>query len=335
MAQKREFKRAKVGSSQSTREVRANSSSQSYSPKKAEKKVSTIVKHDNAALRAKRTVPWVLSCKEERRKIVALTSYDYSLTKIIESANAVDIVLVGDSLGSIIQGQPNTLPVTLDEVIYHTRCVARGIQHALLVADLPFLSYQVSPEQALMSAGRLLKEGGAQAVKLEGGIAMAETIARLVAVDIPVMGHVGLTPQSYHRMGGHRIQGRSQGKLSDRSGELVLRDAKAVEEAGAFAIVLEGIPAELASEITNEIRVPTIGIGAGADCDGQILVAHDMLGYNQEFAPRFVKRYRELAIDIEKAFQEYAQDVRTQRFPAAEHTFFDIDQAEKVRVVKK
>ena len=227
--------------------------------------------------------------KAERTPIAMLTAYDFPFARIFDAAG-VDVLLVGDSLGMVVQGADSTLAVTLDEVIYHARMVARARQRALVVADLPFLTYQVSVEKALANSGRLIKEGGAEAVKLEGGITMAETIRHIVDIDIPVMGHIGLTPQSIHRMGGHRVQGRKSGQAAGCR-ERLLEDAAAVEHAGAFALVLEGIPAELAKEITERASIPTIGIGAGIECDGQVLVMHDVLGLSESFLPRFAKPY--------------------------------------------
>ena len=248
-----------------------------------------------------------------------LTAYDYPFARIFDQAG-VDLLLIGDSLGMVVQGADSTLPVTLGEIIYHVKMVVRGRQRALVVADLPFLSYQVNPEQALRSAGRLIKEGGAEAVKLEGGITMAETIRRLVDVDIPVMGHIGLTPQSVHRMGGHRVQGRRSGRAPGCR-ERLLEDAAAVEQAGAFAMVLEGIPAELASEITNRVTIPTIGIGAGPECDGQVLVMHDVLGLSESFIPRFAKPYANLWQDASAAATSYIREVRERAFPSREHCY--------------
>lgn len=257
--------------------------------------------------------------KAEGRPITMLTAYDFPFARIFDRAG-VDVLLVGDSLGMAVQGADSTLGVTVDEILYHTRIVARARQRALLVADMPFLSYQVSVEQAMLNAGRMIKEGGAEAVKLEGGVTMADTIRRLVDVDIPVMGHIGLTPQSIHRMGGHRVQGRQSGR-GPGCRERLLEDALAVEQAGAFAVVLEGIPAELASEITSRLAIPTIGIGAGADCDGQVLVMHDMLGLTDGFRPRFAKAYANLWRDATEAATAYLRDVRGRAFPAEEHTF--------------
>lgn len=282
------------------------------------------------------TVPYLLESKEygeskehgeskERgQTIAAVTAYDYTSACLIEQAgDAIDLVLVGDSLGSVIQGHENTLPVTLDDVLYHTKCVRRGLYRALLVADLPFLSYQASVEQAITSSGRLLKEAGAEAVKLEGGESMRETIAALSRCDIPVVGHVGLTPQSYHRMGGHRIQGKRNPSASQSSAQQILEDAKAVEEAGAFAVVLEGVPGEVAAEITESLHIPTIGIGAGPQCDGQILVLHDLLGLTPGKKPRFVKTFAELGEASVQALQRYSDEVRSGVFPSEQHTFSD------------
>ena len=251
------------------------------------------------------TVPDILSFKHHK-KITALTVYDYSFAKLFD-AQDIDVLLVGDSVANVIQGYPTTLPVTLDEIIYHTKAVCRAVRHSLVVADLPFMSYQVSPIQAVESAGRIIKESGAQAVKLEGGLALAETIAKLTSFDIPVMAHVGLTPQSVHRMGGHKIQGKTG--IGKRSAELIMEDAIAVARAGAFAVVLEGIPEELARQITLEINIPTIGIGAGRFCDGQIAVMHDLLGISQK-PPSFAKVYTKLSEQINLAVNEYIKDVR-------------------------
>jgi 3-methyl-2-oxobutanoate hydroxymethyltransferase len=267
------------------------------------------------------TVPFIRGAKGKNQKISALTAYDYTTARIIDRAG-VDIILIGDSLGSVVQGLETTLPVTLEEVIYHSRCVTRGVQRALVVGDLPFLSYQVSMERAVESAGRLIKEGGVSAVKLEGGVHVAPIIERLSQIDVPVMGHVGLTPQSYHRMGGHKIQGRRKGHESFAgSRERILADAQAVEEAGAFSLVIEGVPADLAAEITETVSIPTIGIGAGPACDGQILVVNDMLGLTPDFVPRFVKRYSMLAQEMGKAVAQYVAEVREGKFPTEEHSY--------------
>jgi 3-methyl-2-oxobutanoate hydroxymethyltransferase len=269
------------------------------------------------------TVPSILSYKSSGRKIVALTAYDFTFARLLDSSGC-DLILVGDSLGCVIQGGATTLPVTIDEMVYHSRCVSRGVSRALVVGDMPFMSYQASIEDGMRAAGRLIKEGGVAAVKLEGGSAVAPLIKRLTSFDIPVMGHVGLTPQSFHRMGGHKVQGRKHSESNEPtpgSYEAVLADAIAVAEAGAFCVVLEGVPSELASEITFKIDIPTIGIGAGSGCDGQILVSYDMLGLGSDGYPKFVKQYARLGEEIQKAVKSYAQDVRSGLFPSPEHSF--------------
>jgi 3-methyl-2-oxobutanoate hydroxymethyltransferase len=264
------------------------------------------------------TVPEI-SRRKGAEKIVALTAYDFPFGRLVDEAGA-DVILIGDSLGMVVQGLETTLPVTLDEIIYHCRMVARARERSLLVGDLPFLTYQVSVTRAVRNAGRLIKEGGVDAVKLEGGVPMAETIRAIARVDIPVMGHVGLTPQSVHRMGGHKVQGRRHG---DGAGERerVLADALAVEEAGAFAVVLEGMPLDLAAEITEKLTIPTIGIGAGPHCDGQILVLHDVLGLGSGPRPRFAKAYTDLAAAASQALRDYAGEVRNSTFPTEAHSF--------------
>ena len=251
-------------------------------------------------------------------KIVMVTAYDATFAALADEAG-VDVVLVGDSVGMVVQGIDTTLPVTLDEAIYHTRMVSRGAARALVVGDLPFGTYQVSPGQAVESSIRLIKEGHAAAVKLEGGIPMADTIEAITRVDIPVMAHVGLTPQSVHRMGGHRVQGRGAGSQAGGR-DRVLADAKAVEAAGAFSVVLEGIPRALAAEITANLSIPTIGIGAGPDCDGQVLVLHDVLGLTPNLY-KFAKAYADLRGQVVDALAAYAQDVRTGSFPDDAHSF--------------
>ena len=261
------------------------------------------------------TVPAIIKMKQRGEKITCLTAYDYSFARILDAAG-VDILLVGDSVGSVVQGQANTLPVTLDEMIYHTKAVVRGRTRALVVGDMPFLSFQVSKEQAVQNAGRFLQDAGAEAVKLEGGVAMRKTIAAITRVGIPVMGHVGLTPQSVHRFGGYKIQGKDKERR-----KTIVNDALAVEEAGGFAIVLEGMPAELAQEITERLTIPTIGIGAGSNCDGQVLVIHDMLGLFDDFTPKFVKRYADLKSIMTGAVESFIKEVREQKFPGEEHSF--------------
>ena len=243
-----------------------------------------------------------------------LTAYDFAFARIFDQAG-IDVLLVGDSMANVVQGHETTLPVTLDEVVYHSRMVARGASRALVVGDMPFGSYQVSPEDALRAAIRLVKEGGVHSVKLEGGRTMAATIERIVAAEIPVMGHVGLTPQSIHRMGGYRVQGRGEA-----SRQRVIEDARAVEAAGAFSIVLEGVPADLATEITGLLSIPTIGIGAGSDCDGQVLVMHDLLGLN-DWTPSFVKQYANLGSLASQAARCFAEEVANRKFPTEEHCY--------------
>lgn len=267
--------------------------------------------------RARVTVPYISSVKGGDRKISALTAYDYSTAKIIDSAG-IDIILIGDSLASVIQGFQTTIPVTLDEVIYHCKCVTRGVEKALVVGDLPFLSYQISTEQAILSAGRLLKEGGVAAVKLEGGINVLPQVKGLVRADIPVMGHIGLTPQSYHRMGGHKIQGVQVGNGIGESQRLI-DDAVALDEAGVFSIVLEGIPAELAAEITNKVSVPTIGIGAGPQCDGQILVINDLVGLSVGRTVKFAKRYVDLGSLMAEGVCRFIAETQNGEFPTPDN----------------
>jgi 3-methyl-2-oxobutanoate hydroxymethyltransferase len=254
--------------------------------------------------------------KQRGERIAALTAYDHLFARILDSAG-VDLVLVGDSLAHVVLGLDTTLPVTLDDMIYHARAVRRGIRRALMVVDMPFLTYQVSIEDALRNAGRVLKETGAEAVKVEGGSPrMAETVDALVRAGIPVMGHLGLTPQSVHALGGFRVQGR-EASSADR-----LRDeARRLEEAGAFSIVLELVPGALAEEVTQGLRVPTIGIGAGVGCDGQVLVLHDMLGLNREFRPRFLRRFGELGDAADHAVRDYVGAVKRAEYPGDEHTF--------------
>jgi 3-methyl-2-oxobutanoate hydroxymethyltransferase len=261
------------------------------------------------------TVPEILKMKSRGEKITSLTAYDYSFARILDDAG-VDILLVGDSLGCVIQGRRNTLAVTLEEMIYHTRAVARGTKRALVVADMPFLSFQVSLEDARRNAGRLVKEAGAEAVKIEGGTERLETIEAIVQTGVPVMGHVGLTPQLIHRFGGYKVQGKEK-----EARERIVRDALAVEEAGAFSVVIEGIPAQLTEEITLRVKIPTIGIGAGVHCDGQVLVLYDMLGLFDLYTPKFVKQYARLSEPIAAAAKSFIAEVRGGEFPGDEHSF--------------
>ncbi len=261
-------------------------------------------------------VPTLSRMKRKGTRISAVTCYDATFARLVDEAG-IDVVLVGDSLGNVVQGQESTLPVTLDDVLYHTRAVRRGLLRAHLVADLPFMTYY-NPAVALPNAARLMAEGGAHAVKLEGGVDAAPVISALVASGIPVMGHIGLTPQSVHAMGGHRVQGRGHAER-----ERILRDAHAVQAAGAYAVVLEGIPSRLAAEITAELTIPTIGIGAGVGCDGQILVLYDMLGLNPGFTPKFLKRFAELGAATRDALARYADEVQAGTFPTEAHSYSD------------
>jgi 3-methyl-2-oxobutanoate hydroxymethyltransferase len=251
----------------------------------------------------------------DRRKIVCLTAYDYPTARLLDDAG-VDVVLVGDSLGMVVLGYDNTLPLTVDEMLHHTRAVRRGVRRALLVADMPYGSFHGDKSDAVRNAVRFVKEAGAEAVKVEGGERRMELITQLVEAEIPVMGHVGLTPQSVHAFGGFRVQGKTV-----PAAEQLLRDARAVEAAGAFSIVLESIPRELAAQITRELRIPTIGIGAGPECDGQILVLHDMIGLSTGHAPKFARRYANVSESISNAVAAYAQDVRNGSFPADEESY--------------
>lgn len=260
------------------------------------------------------TVPKIRAAKGAE-PLVMVTAYDATFARILDEAGA-DLLLVGDSLGMVIQGNDDTLSVTVDDIVYHCRAVARGARYAHIVGDMPFLSYQVTPEEAVRNAGRILAQGRAHSVKLEGGRSVAPTIARMVAAGIPVMGHVGLTPQHVHAMGGFRVQGRDEDDA-----ERILEDARAVAEAGAYALVLEGIPGELAARITAEIAIPTIGIGAGVDCDGQVLVCYDLLGLTADLRPKFVKRYDELFDRSVEAARRFCDEVRGRSFPGPEHTF--------------
>lgn len=264
------------------------------------------------------TVPTLRRMKAKGRRIAMVTAYDATFARMLDEAGA-DILLVGDSLGMVVQGLDSTLPVTVDEVIYHCRAVARGTRRAHIVGDMPFLSWQVNPEEALRNAGRFLSEGGAHAVKLEGGREAAPTIRRIVTAGIPVMAHVGLTPQSFHAMGGFKVQGKTEG-----AAERVLADARAVADAGAYAVVLEGIPTDLARRISAAIDIPTIGIGAGPHCDGQVLVCYDLLGLTPNLRPKFVKRYMEMYEDGVEAARAYCDEVREGTFPTEEYSFGEV-----------
>ena len=261
------------------------------------------------------TTTQVVKKKQKAEKIVMITAYDYPTACLVDEAG-VDVVLVGDSLGMVVLGYETTLPVTLEEMIHHTKAVARGVKRALVATDMPFLTYQTGPADALRNAGRLLAEAGATAVKLEGGTEICPQVRALVDAGIPVIGHLGLTPQSIHVFGGYKLQGRDE-----ESAQKLLRDARALEQAGVFSIVIECVPEELAARITSSVSIPTIGIGAGIHCDGQVLVLHDMLGIAGKVRPRFVKQYARLADVILEAVEQYTQEVRQGKFPAPEHCF--------------
>ncbi|MGH7753567.1 MAG: 3-methyl-2-oxobutanoate hydroxymethyltransferase [Gemmatimonadales bacterium] len=257
----------------------------------------------------------LLAWKRDGRKIVMLTAYDALFARILDECG-VDVLLVGDSVNQVLAGESSTLSATLDQMIYHTRMVRRGAQRGLVICDLPFLSYQVSVEEAKRNAGRVMKETACQGVKLEGGTPMADTVRALVDIGIPVMGHLGLTPQSVHALGGYRVQGRDDG-----SAKRLQQDAKALEDAGCFSVVLELVPSALAQAISQALVIPTIGIGAGPHCDGQVLVLPDLLGLNEQFHAKFVKRYAELAASARKAVTQFGEDVRQGRYPDPEHSF--------------
>ena len=261
------------------------------------------------------TIHTLRQMKERGERIAVLTAYDATFARLLDESGA-DVLLVGDSLGMVVQGHETTLPVTLDDMIYHCRAVVRGVRRAHVVGDMPFMTYQASLEQGLANAGRLMKEGGVGSIKLEGGAQHAELVSRLVASGIPVMGHIGLTPQSFHQLGGFKVQGREAGGR-----DKLLADARALDEAGAYAIVLEAIPADIAREITAAVSAPTIGIGAGVACDGQVLVSYDMLGMDETFKPRFVRRFATLGQTIKDATTAYVNEVRGGTFPSDAESF--------------
>ena len=261
------------------------------------------------------TIPEIKAMKHRKEKIPMLTAYDYTTAKIVDEAG-VPLILVGDSLGMVVLGYESTIPVTMEEMIHHTKAVARGAKKALIIGDMPFMSYHISVSDALHNAARFIQEGGAQAVKLEGGEVVAEKVRRIVDCGIPVMGHIGLTPQSIHQLGGFRVQG----KVMEEAKKL-LDDARALEEAGAFAIVLECTPAPLSKLITEKVSIPTIGIGAGPDCDGQVQVISDILGLYTEFVPKHAKRYASLAGEIRAAVSSYISEVKSLSFPTAEQSY--------------
>jgi len=260
------------------------------------------------------TVP-AIRARKGGQPLAMVTAYDFTMARLLDEGG-VDMMLVGDSLGMVVQGHDNTLPVTLDEICYHGRAVVRGTRRAHVVGDMPFMSFQVSPTQALENAGRMIKEGGFESVKLEGGREVEEQVRRIVSAGIPVMGHIGLTPQSVHAMGGFKVQGKAE----DDAARLV-GDAKALERAGAFSVVLEAIPPDLADEITRAISIPTIGIGAGSACDGQVLVCYDLLGMYKNLSPKFAKRFAEVGQSIVSATSDYVREVGERQFPTAAHSF--------------
>lgn len=265
--------------------------------------------------RAKITAPAIIDMKRRGEPITVVTAYDHPTARLADAAG-VEILLVGDSVGTVLLGHDSTLPVTMDDILHHTRAVARARPTALLVADMPFMSYQASVAQAVENAGRLVQEGGAEAVKLEGGEREADAVRRIVEIGIPVMGHLGLTPQSVLALGGYRVQARGE---ADQ--ERLLREARLLESCGCFAIVLEGIPARLGAAVSRELTIPTIGIGAGVQCDGQVLVSHDLLGLHLGHTPKFVRRYAELAETVRDAFERYVADVKARRFPADRESY--------------
>lgn len=262
-------------------------------------------------------VPDLLAKKQAGEKITMLTAYDYTMARLMDEAG-IDSLLVGDSLGNVVLGHTTTLPVTLDEMIHHAKAVRRGTKNALLVVDMPFMTFQVSEEDAVRNAGRLMKETGVDAVKVEGGMPVVPLVKKLTSIGIPVMGHMGMTPQSVHQFGGFKVQGKEEDGLPR-----LIEEAQALEEAGAFAIVLEMMPERVASEMSAALTIPTIGIGAGRGCDGQVLVSYDMLGMFSDFQPRFVKRYVEVGKHITEAVQMFVEEVKQGEFPAEEHTYDD------------
>jgi len=265
--------------------------------------------------RDKVTVHTLLEMKRRDRRIAMLTAYDYQ-TALLEDRAGVDIILVGDSLGMVVLGYENTIPVTLEEIIHHLKAVARARTRAFLIGDLPFMSYQASSEDAVRNAGRLLKEGGAEAVKLEGGRRMESIIKGILDADIPVMGHLGLTPQSLHQFGGYRVQGKDEA-----AAEKLLEEARFLEDVGCFAMVLEGIPWQLAQKMSEAVSIPTVGIGAGPHCDGQVMVVNDILGMSDDFSPKFVKQFAELGKEMTRAFDAYIDEVREGKFPDLDHSY--------------
>lgn len=255
------------------------------------------------------TTQTVVEMKQKGEKISMLTAYDFTMARILDSAG-IDVLLVGDSASNVMAGNETTVPITLDHMIYHTQCVVKGVDRALVIADMPFMSYQVTSKEALTNAGKLMKEAGAHAVKLEGGAAIADTVKKIVDAGIPVMGHLGLTPQSIYQFGTYQVRAKEEAEA-----EQLIKDAHRLQEAGVFALVLEKIPSALAQKVTESLSIPTIGIGAGQGCDGQVLVVHDMLGMNKNFSPRFLRRYADLESVMTEAVQQYVSDVKSQDFP--------------------
>ena len=276
--------------------------------------MSTVSIFPATSVRKKVTTLTFRQKKERGEPISMLTAYDYPTALALDQAG-IDAILVGDSLGMVVLGYENTLPVTMEEMLHHSRAVARGAKSALLVGDMPFMSYQVSVEDAVRNAGRFLQNGGMDSVKLEGGRERVNAIRAIVSAGIPVMGHLGLTPQSVHQLGGFRAQGKTA-----RAAKILLEDALLLEEAGVFSLVLESVPTQLAQYISGKLSIPTIGIGAGAGCDGQVLVAHDVLGMFDRFTPKFVRKYADLHSEMNRAFTDYIADVQTKQFPATEHS---------------
>jgi len=265
--------------------------------------------------RDKITIQTLFNMKKRKEKIVMLTAYDYQ-TAILEDRSGVEMILVGDSLGMVVLGYENTIPVTLEQIIHHLKAVSRARPRAFLVGDLPFMSYQASVADAVRNAGRLLKEGGAEGVKLEGGKRMEAVIRGILDADIPVMGHLGLTPQSLHQFGGYRVQGKDQA-----SADKLVEEAQLLESIGCFSMVLEGIPWQLAQRISESIKIPTIGIGAGPECDGQVLVVNDLLGMSEGFTAKFVKQYANIGLEMSGAFEQYIREVKDKTFPDLDHSY--------------
>jgi 3-methyl-2-oxobutanoate hydroxymethyltransferase len=264
---------------------------------------------------ARITINDIIQKKQDGQKISMITAYDFPFARIADEAG-MDMVLVGDSLAMVVQGLENTLPVTMDEMVYHTRMVSRGAQRAMVVGDMPYLSYQVSVQEAVRNAGRFIKEGAAGAVKIEGGAEMADQIRAMTRAEIPVMAHIGLTPQALHRMGGFKVQGKSE-----EARKILIEEARKVEDAGAFSLLIEGVPMDLARTITESISIPTIGIGAGPHCDGQVLVLHDVIGLFERFTPKFVKKYANLGQTALEAMKSFREEIESGQFPTEEQSF--------------